>query len=116
MPVSKDIVTEVLEEQNFEILSMEPIPEKHTTRLIVVHDIHPENEVFVDLVSIDENGEEVLEMQFTGPDEWTDEEAKQCLQDVMNTLVKIIETTNFEEILEAASKDGAESMDDTPEE
>jgi len=106
MSVDKDIVESVLEGENFEIISMEPIPDKDITRLTIVHDIHPDDEVTVDLVAKDEDGNDIMEMQFTGPDIWSDEEAKQCLQEVMDTLVKVIEEA-IDKDLEASGSGSA---------
>ena len=90
MAVTDDKVKDILEENNFQITNVEQIsPEM--TKLTVIHNLHPEEEIQIDIVSRVEDGEEVMEMQFTGPDVWTDEEAKQVLQEVMDTLVKVIE-------------------------
>jgi hypothetical protein len=101
MAVDQELVDEVLAENNFTITGMESDPDKDITRLSVVHNLHPEDSIFIDIVSKDENGEDIMEMQFTGPEVWTDEEATQVLQEVMDTLVKVVEKAIGDEVEEA---------------
>ena len=90
--VDQERVDSILSEERFSVLAMESDPEEKFTRLVVVHEVHPEDEVFIDILTKDEDDEDILEMQFSGPDTWTEEEAKEVLQDVMDTFVKIIES------------------------
>ena len=91
MGFDTDHVTKILQEESFEILSMEQDPDTDILVLTMVHDLHPDNQFTVSLVSKDEEGNDVMNMQFDGPDEYTETEAKQVLQEVMDTLVVIIE-------------------------
>lgn len=93
MSLNDDYVTEKLGEQPFQIINMEQDPESGNMVLTVIHEIHPDIEVSVSLISKTEDGEDTMELQFDGPEDYTDEEAKQVLQEVMNTLVTIIESS-----------------------
>jgi len=113
MGFNEDHVMEILGDSNFEIVGLET-PEENITRLTIVHELHPDDEVQIDIVSKTEDGEDVMEMNFTGPDIWTDEEAKAVLQQVMDTLVRVIETAleeepPAEESSEESSEEGEES-------
>jgi len=95
-------VEDIFQEKNFDIISLDNTENPDIVRMTVVHDLHPEAEVIIEIISkkeVNENGEEeeVMEMQFTGPDEYTDEEAKQVLEEVMKTFVEIIEKAIPEE-------------------
>jgi len=83
------IIENKLNENNFNILSMENDPDTGNSRLEVNHNLHPEDNVIIDLI-VSQDGSENIEMQFTGPDVWTDEEATGVLQEVMDVLVDII--------------------------
>ena len=89
--VTDDIIEDVLQENNFTILSVEQDPEKPITYMEINHNLHPEENIQILVIGKEENGEETMEMQFNGPDVWTDEEAKGVLQEVMDTLIDIIE-------------------------
>jgi len=90
MAVNTDFVTEELMNSNFEIIEMLPDQESGDIDFRIKHDIHPEIEVVIKLITRKDD-EDVMEMMFEGPDEYTDEEAKQVLQDVMDFLVSTIE-------------------------
>lgn len=85
-------VTEKLQEQNFQILDMTTDPETEFLVLTVVHNIHPDIEFNITLITKDASGDDTMEMQFNGPDDFTDEEAKQILQEIMDVLINIIKT------------------------
>ena len=101
MSLNNDYVTQKLQEKQFQILDMEQDPDSSTLVLTVIHEIHPEVEVFISLISMDEDGNDTMEMKFDGPDDYTDMEAKQVLQEVMDTLVEIIENGLIDNPVEA---------------
>ena len=88
-PFGVDDVLPLIEAENFTILSINT-DDPNNTSLIVVHDLHPETEATITLKH-DDNEENMDVMEFNGPDEYTEEEAKQVLQEVMNLFIKIIE-------------------------
>ncbi len=102
--VGHDTVGEILQDENFTIVDVSVDQDTNNTTFIVVHDLHPEDEVRVQLVSNEADGEDSMQLQFEGPDNWTDEEAKQVLQEVMDTIVKIIE-----EVIKAEAGSGSGS-------
>jgi len=90
MSLNNDFVTEELNKQPFEIINMVPAGEDQNLVLTIIHELHPEVEATVTLISKTVDGEDTMEMQFDGSSEYTDTEAKQVLQNVMDTLVSII--------------------------
>ena len=88
--VSNDLVSQILLDKNFDIISI-TANDEHNTSFLIVHDLHPEEEIDVRLVSQQEEGDDAMELQFSGPDVYTDEEAKIVLNDVMQALIEIIE-------------------------
>jgi len=91
MAFNADFVAEMMVDQDFEIVLLEANPETNDLVMTVVHDIHPEIETKVSLVTKNEDGEDVMNLQFDGPDEYTKEEATKVLQEVMDALVIMIE-------------------------
>lgn len=89
--VSENLVTSMMDDYDFTILSIDPVEDEKITQFIVVHDLHPEEEVTLRLVSKTEEGEEVMNMEFNGPDIYTEDEGKQVLQEVMDFLVAVID-------------------------
>jgi hypothetical protein len=90
MALDTDFVTQELANSNFNIIDMVTDPETDDVVLSVIHDIHPDIEVVIKLIT-SKDDKDVMEMVFEGPDEYTDEEAKQVLQEVMDFLVQAIE-------------------------
>jgi len=86
-----DIVSEILLDENFTIVELKTDPETSDTLLTIIHDLHPEDEILVKLVSTKEDGEDSMQLQFEGPDNWTDEEAKTVLNEVMEVMSKVID-------------------------
>jgi len=98
MGLETDFVVNKLLDSDFEILEMIREPDSEDITLRVIHDIHPETEVMIKLVTgSDENNNEVTTMLFEGPDIYTDEEAEKVLQDVMDFLVTTIESAVIED-------------------
>jgi hypothetical protein len=91
MSLPQDYVTTKLSEQDFNILDMVPEPETGFLVLRMTHNLHPNVEFTVTLITLDSEGNDTMEMRFDGPDDFTDEEAKQVLQEVMDILIHIIE-------------------------
>jgi hypothetical protein len=91
MGFNTDFVVEKLAETNFEILEIDNDPDTGNIDLKIKHDIHPDIEVLIKLITKEDSGDDTMEMEFIGPDEYTDEEAKQVLQDIMDFLVGAIE-------------------------
>lgn len=83
------VVDEILLDTDFEIMNQEEIDGEMV--LTIVHNMHPDDEFKVKLVTKDAEGEDTMVLQFDGPDSYTEEEAKQVLQEVMDMLVKVIE-------------------------
>ncbi len=100
--IPQDVVGEILQDEKFTIVDVTVDPDTEDTVFIVVHDLHPEDEVQVKLVSNEEDGEDSMVLQFDGPDVYTDEEAKLVLHEVMDVIVKIVENA----ISEAEAKAG----------
>ena len=113
MSVNNELIQEVLESRNFVITEMESDPDKGITRLHVYHNTHPEDLVYVDLVAAINEGseEETVEMQFQGPDVYTEDEARQVLQEVMDTLVTVIETGIEQDMSEIFPEDPEDPED-----
>jgi len=114
MALNTDYVTEQLIEQDFNILDMVQDPETDILVLTIVHDLHPDDEFKVSLISKDEDGNDTMQMQFDGPDIYTEEEAKQVLQEVMDVLVTIIENALVDlpdETLEENTQSGGDDED-----
>ena len=62
-------VTEALENGNFTIIDVINDPEEPLkTGFIIIHDLHPEEEVRILLTTKQENGVETSHMEFHGPD------------------------------------------------
>ncbi len=89
--VPGDMVGEILQNEKFTIVDLSVDPVTSDTVLIIIHDLHPEDEVTVKLVSDKVDGEDSMQLQFEGPDCWTDAEAKRVLNEVMEVIMKIIE-------------------------
>ncbi len=83
------VIDEIMSNADFEILSQEMV--EGNVVLTVVADIHPDDEFKVTLITKDDTGEDTMLLQFDGPDEYTEEEAKIVLQQIMDLLVNIIE-------------------------
>jgi hypothetical protein len=96
MALDTDFVTQELANSDFEILSMVTDPETEDVVLTIIHDIHPDIEIFIKLITSKED-KDIMEMVLEGPDEYTDEEAKQVLQEVMDFLVQSIEKALVEQ-------------------
>ncbi len=94
--VNQDLVGDLLQDENFTIVDLEVDTETDETTFIIIHNLHPEDEVRIKLVTNKDakeegDGEDAMQLQFTGPDQWTDDEAKQVLHEVMDVITKIIE-------------------------
>lgn len=111
MGLDTDYVAEKLDKEPFEILNMEQEEGSTTIVLTVVHELHPEQEFMVSLLSENEEGEDSMTLQFDGPDDFTDDEAKMILQQIMDTLVNIIEM-NLDDNPEPADIPDAEDAED----
>ncbi len=96
-PFDTDFVAAIIENYNFTIVDMIEQPDENKTGFIIIHDIHPEEEVEIFLISKDENGEDVMTMDFNGPDVYTNDEAKAVLQEVMDMFVEVIRAASIEE-------------------
>ncbi len=83
------VIDEIIDNAEFEILGQKMV--KGNVVLTVVADIHPDDEFKVTLITKDDTGEDTMLLQFDGPDEYTEEEAKIVLQQIMDLLVNIIE-------------------------
>ena len=90
MAINTDFVVKELLDSNFEILDIINDPESEDLSLKIIHDVHPDIEIMIRLITRKDD-EDVMEMVFDGPDEYTDEEAKMVLQEVMDFLVESIE-------------------------
>ena len=110
MGFNTDFVSQTLEDKSFEILNMEQNPDNDIIILTIVHDIHPDDHFTVSLISKDEEGNDVMTMQFDGPDTYTEEEAKQVLQEVMDTLTYIIEKAITDEAENQALNNTSEDI------
>jgi hypothetical protein len=111
MALDTDFVTQELANSNFNIIDMVTDPETDDVVLSVIHDIHPDIEVVIKLIT-SKDDKEVMEMVFEGPDEYTDEEAKQVLQEVMDFLVQAIEKALVEQpnpVMEETPEEGESS-------
>jgi hypothetical protein len=111
MALDTDFVTQELVNSNFNIIDMVTDPETEDVVLKVIHDIHPDSEVVIKLVT-SKGDKDVMEMVFEGPDEYTDEEAKQVLQEVMDFLVQAIEKALAEQpnpVMEEIPEEGESS-------
>jgi hypothetical protein len=108
MGFNTDFVLDKLAEIDFEIIDMVSDPESGDMELRIKHDLHPDIEVTIKLVT-SKNDDDVMEMEFIGPDDYTDDEAKKVLQDVMDFLVSTIERALEESPTPA---DGVESSDE----
>ena len=83
------VIDEIMDNAEFEILGQKMV--KGNVVLTVVADIHPDDEFKVTLITKDDTGEDTMLLQFDGPDEYTEKEAKIVLQQIMDLLVNIIE-------------------------
>jgi hypothetical protein len=111
MALDTDFVTQELVNSNFNIIDMVTDPETEDVVLKVIHDIHPDSEVVIKLVT-SKGDKDVMEMVFEGPDEYTDEETKQVLQEVMDFLVQAIEKALDEQpnsVMEEIPEEGESS-------
>ncbi len=89
--IPTDEVGEILQDQEFTIVNLSVDPDTDDTTFIVVHDLHPEDEVRIKLVSNEEDGKDSMTLEFEGPDVYTDTEAKKVLNDVMAVILKVVE-------------------------
>ena len=71
-----DIVGELLQDSDFTIVDLEVDQDTNDTVFTIVHDLHPEDECLVKLVSNEADGEDAMILEFEGPDSYTEEEAK----------------------------------------
>jgi hypothetical protein len=86
-----DFVAEIMQDQKFTIVDLQVDPDTDETTFVIVHDLHPEDEVQVKLISNEEDGKDSMLLDFSGPDSYTEDEAREVLQEVSNVLVLIIE-------------------------
>ncbi len=91
--IPADKVGEVLQDYNFTIVELISDPDTKNTVFKIVHDLHPEDEVTIKLISEGEDGEDAMNLQFEGPDEWTEDEATMVLNEVMEMIIYVIEQT-----------------------
>jgi hypothetical protein len=103
MGFNTDFVLDKLLETDFEILDMVTNPESGDIELKIKHDLHPDIELIIKLITRKDD-EDVMEMEFMGSDEYTEEEATKVLQDVMDFLVSAIERA-LEEVPTPVSTD-----------
>ncbi len=89
--IPADEVGKVLQDYNFTIVELIADPDTTDTTFVIVHDLHPEDEVTIKLISEGEDGEDAMNLQFQGPDEWTEDEAKIVLNEVMEMIITVIE-------------------------
>ena len=94
--VLHELVEEILRDKNFTIVDLSVDHETNETFFIVVHDVHPEEEVIIKLVSNDVDGDDAMQLQFEGPAVYTDDEAKVVLNEVMEVLLAIIDKATEE--------------------
>jgi len=92
MSFDKNFVTDKILESNFDVIDMEQ-EENGTLRIKITHDIHPDIPVIISVISEGENevDDDTMTLQFDGPDQYTDVEAKKVLQEVMDLLIHIVE-------------------------
>ncbi len=102
-----DVIGEILQDEKFTIVDVSVDPETDETSFTVVHDVHPDDEVQIKLVSNEEDGKDSMTLEFNGPDIYSDEEAKEVLNEVMEVIVKIVEQAVKE--LEEGSTSGSGS-------
>jgi len=88
--ISTQNALNILEQENFTIIDTLPEEDNLIKGFIIIHDLHPEEEITISFVEEDSNGEKLDKMEFTGPDVYTEEEAKQVLQEVMDVFTKIV--------------------------
>jgi len=96
MNINTNFIIDNLVQASFEIREMKLDPETEFWILTVVHDLHPDIETTVTLVSKDANGNDTMYLNFDGPDDYTDDEARQVLQEVLDVLVEMIEKALLE--------------------
>ncbi len=89
--IPADAVGEIMQDYNFSIVELIADPDTSDTAFIIIHDLHPEDEIKIALVSNGEDGEDSMELKFEGPDQWTEDEAKIVLHEVMNMVTAVIE-------------------------
>jgi len=89
MGFNKEFITEKLAESNFDIIDMQH-DDNDILRITIVHEIHPGIEVIVSVIGDETSEEDSMVLQFDGPDDYTDDEAKQVLQEVMDVLIAVI--------------------------
>ncbi len=89
--IPADAIGEIMQDYNFSIVDLVADPDTTDTAFIIVHDLHPEDEIKITLVSNEVDGEDSMELKFEGPDEWTEDEAKIVLHEVMAMVTAVIE-------------------------
>ena len=102
---------DILDKYGFDIIdTIPPSEEEPRLRLIIIHDLHPEDPITVFVVDDPEN-DTVSLLEFEGPDVWTEEEAKGVLQQIMNALVEMVESyVKDTDNLPEGSKSGSASI------
>ncbi len=86
-----DEVSEILLKQKFSIVELTADPVTNDTIMTIIHDLHPEDEVTVKIISKEQDGEDSMELKFEGPDNYTDAEATLVLHDVQDVMIAIIQ-------------------------
>jgi flagellar basal body-associated protein FliL len=108
-PFGEDHVQAILVEENFTILRMIEDDEQDRAGFVISHVSRPDDEINIFLVSNEQD--EAAQITFEGPDEYTEDEAKQILNEVMDAFIKIIEVASIDEESGSgsASASGSES-------
>ena len=106
--INPDFVQLVLESKDFDILGIEAIDDNHT-EFTIVHEIHPDDQIKVMMISEEADGQDSTRLEFEGPDVYTEEEAKKVLHEVMEALLEIIERIINEDMLGPGSGSGSGS-------
>jgi hypothetical protein len=108
-PFGEDHIQNILVEENFTILRMIDDDEQGRAGFVISHASRPDDEINIFKISNDQG--EADQIAFEGPDEYTEEEAKQILNEVMETFIKIIEIASIDEESGSgsASASGSES-------
>ena len=108
-PFGQDKVAQILEGKNFTVLEVFTDPEDDkNTGFIITHDSKPDKEIIIRLTSKLVDGEDVSTMNFEGEDDdFTEEEAKIILNEVMEAFIEVIEVSSDDpEEQEEASEGG----------
>ncbi len=89
--VSSELLGKFLQDEKFTIVEIVTDPETENLTFTIVHDMHPDDELVIELVSNESDGEDSMQLRCEGPDSYTEVEAKQVLQEVMDVIVKVVE-------------------------